>query len=168
MPTPSAQKVAEALDLFSRGPAELEAALAGVTGEQLEFHPAPGKWNILQIIRHLADTEIVAAMRLRLVAAQGGLDGTKPTLLPFDQDAWADNLDYEESDISDAFATFHVLRNDTSKLLASQPPETFENVGFHPERGDLTLLALVEIFGNHVLKHIEQIKAARKACKPSK
>jgi DinB superfamily len=157
--------LAEALEIFRRGPAALEAALAGVTGEELDFHPGPGKWNILQIIRHVADTEIVAGMRLRMVAAEGGDPATRPTLTPFNQDSWADNLDYEDADIAEAFTTFHVLRNDTAKLLSNLPPEVFEYTGLHLERGELTLLSLVEIFGNHVLKHADQIKAARKAFK---
>ncbi|NDJ14421.1 MAG: hypothetical protein EBY17_25040 [Acidobacteriia bacterium] len=90
---------------------------------------------------------------------------SRPTLTPFNQDSWADNLDYEDADIAEAFTTFHVLRNDTAKLLSNLPPEVFEYTGLHLERGELTLLSLVEIFGNHVLKHADQIKAARKAFK---
>ena len=104
--------ISEALSQFRSGPAALEAALAAVTAEETDFSPAPGKWNIRQIVRHLADTEIVAGMRLRHIAAED-----KPTLVPFDQDTWATRLGYATADLSVSLNTFTVLRNDTARRM---------------------------------------------------
>ena len=47
---------AELLAAYTRGPSDLEAALAGLTPDQLRAKPAPnvGKWTILQVVGHLA------------------------------------------------------------------------------------------------------------------
>ena len=150
--------IPDALEVFRRGPATLKAAIADLTPAELDFVPAPGKWTIRQLVRHLADTEIVAGMRLRHIVAED-----KPFLVPFDQDKWADNLDYKSADPDEALVMFRVLRDDTARLLASLPPAAFERVGSHPERGDRTLLSFVELFGNHVIKHVEHIRSIREA-----
>ncbi|HXJ39535.1 MAG TPA: DinB family protein, partial [Bryobacteraceae bacterium] len=136
--------VQEALTQFRAGPGALDAAVAGATPDELSFSPAAGKWNIRQIVRHVADTEIVAGMRLRHIAAED-----RPTLIPFDQDAWATNLDYAAASPADSLVTFRTLRNDTARLLESLPVAAFDRTGIHPERGERSLLAFVELFGRH-------------------
>jgi hypothetical protein len=44
-------------------------ALADATDEQLDAHPAPGKWSAREVVHHLADSEMTAATRLRLLVA---------------------------------------------------------------------------------------------------
>jgi hypothetical protein len=150
--------IQEALEVFRQGPAALEAAVAGATAEELSFSPAPGKWSIRQIVRHVADTEIVAGMRLRHIAAED-----RPTLIPFNQDAWAEVLKYSESDVQEALESLRVQRRDTVKVLESLPEAAFARTGVHPERGERTLVAFVELFGKHVMTHAEQVKAIRQA-----
>jgi len=131
-------------------------ALHGITAEQAAHVPAPGKWNINQIMRHVADTEIVVGMRMRLIIAE-----ERPTLSPFDQDLWAANLGYEKTNAMASLTVFETLRNDTTALLESLPADAFSRVSFHPERGEKTLLEWVTLFGNHVFSHAEQIKKVR-------
>ncbi len=130
--------------------------LHGVTPEQAAHVPAPGKWTIAQIARHVADTEIVVAMRLRLIIAE-----ERPVLSPFDQDKWAANLGYENAHPLTSLALFEALRNDTTALLESLPPEAFQRTSMHPERGEKTLGEWVVLFGNHVYTHVEQIRKIR-------
>ena len=150
--------IQDALALFGDGPAALETAIEGTTLEEMSYSPAPGKWNIRQIVRHVADTEIVAGMRLRHIVAED-----RPPLIPFNQDAWATNLNYANTDPAESLLTFRVLRNDTVKLLRSLPAEAFERTGVHPERGERSLLAFVELFGRHAVAHAAQIRAIREA-----
>src|SRR6478609_8396329 len=42
-------------------------ALAGATDEELDARPAPNKWSAREIVHHLADSEMTAAVRLRLL-----------------------------------------------------------------------------------------------------
>ena len=56
-------EVAMLLERFRRAPEVIAVMLTGVFGEENDFVPAPGKWSIRQITRHLADSETVAAYR---------------------------------------------------------------------------------------------------------
>jgi hypothetical protein len=145
------------LDLFRRGPEILEKAISGVTEKESKFVPAPGKWTIRQITRHLTDTEIVVGMRLRQIIAED-----RPLMAVFDQELWAANLGYNDCDVFDSAAKFRALRADMAAILDSLPSAAFERVGLHPERGACTLGEWVERFGIHVEKHAAQILRARR------
>jgi len=62
-------------------------ALAGATDEQLDARPAPGKWTAREVVHHLADSEMTAASRLRLLVATD-----RPQILGYDQDQFAQRL----------------------------------------------------------------------------
>ena len=153
----------DALDTFRRGPDILEEALRGATEEETKYVPAPGKWNIRQLARHVADTEIVVGMRMRQIVAED-----KPTLIPFDQEAWAAKLHYEKADAFDSLARFRSLREDTARVLDALPEDAFERVGVHPERGAKPLREWVSLFGGHVETHVKQILGIREAWKAGK
>jgi hypothetical protein len=144
------------LDLFRRGPDILDEAIAGVSEEESLFVPAPGKWTIRQITRHVADTEIVLGVWMRQMIAE-----KRPLMATWDQDAWAAGLAYNECDPFDSAAKFRILRDDMSAILATLPPEAFERVGLHPVRGAATLGEWVTRLGAHIEKHAGQIRRIR-------
>ena len=148
----------EAVALFRRGPEILDRVIAGVLEEESKFVPAPGKWTIRQIVRHLTDTEIVVGMRLRQMIAED-----RPLMALFDQDLWADHLYYNNCDVFDSARKFRILRNDMSDVLEPLPAGAFERVGLHPERGACTLGEWVSRFGMHVETHAGQIQRIREA-----
>ncbi len=146
----------EAVHLFRRGPAILDEALRGVGQEESKYVPAPGKWTIRQITRHLTDTEYVVGMRLRQMIAE-----PRPLMAMFDQDLWADGLAYNECDVFASASIFRVMRDDMAAILEPLPAAAFSRVGLHPERGAATLGEWVKRFGVHVQKHAGQIAAIR-------
>ena len=75
--------------------------------------PAPGKWSIRQIVAHLADSEMVGAHRFRQMIAEDN-----PTLIAFDQDAWARNLDYARRKPKQSLESFRRMR--ARKLRAAE------------------------------------------------
>ena len=56
-------------------------ALVGATDEELDGRPARGKWSAREVVHHLADSEMTAAIRARLLVA---ID--RPQIVGFDQD----------------------------------------------------------------------------------
>jgi hypothetical protein len=148
----------EALHKFRSGAVLLAEVLHGATPEETARIPAPGKWTINQLMRHVADTEIVVGMRLRQIIAED-----RPTLSPFDQNKWAASLGYEKANPFVSLALFQALRIDTTAVLESLSPEAFDRVSVHPERGEKTLLEWVRLFGSHVYSHADQIRKIREA-----
>ena len=155
--------LAELLERFRRGGELLSAITLGCAGQEADFKPGEHKWSVRQIVCHLADHELVTAVRLRLVIAQNN-----PTLSSYDQDAWADHLDYGKRKISHAIEMFRKVRAETYELLKDLPEPAFERTATHLERGTVTLGSIIEGNANHLENHVRQIQAARASYKASK
>jgi hypothetical protein len=151
------------LERFRRGPELLAVVLTGVFGEEEDFAPAPGKWSARQIVAHLADSELVAAHRFRLIVAEDG-----PTLTAYDQELWARNLDYARRKPKQSLETFRRLRSENYELLKGLPESAFERSGNHTEAGAITLQALVERTAGHTESHARQLQERREEYKKVK
>jgi hypothetical protein len=151
------------LERFRRGPEFLAVVLTGVFGEEEDFVSAPGKWSIRQIVAHLADCELVYGHRMRQIVAEDN-----PTIIAFDQDAWARNLDYARRKPKQSLETFRRLRAENYELLKELPEVAFARGGNHSERGPTTLAAMVEGVSQHVESHARQAQGIREAYKQEK
>jgi DinB superfamily len=123
----------------------------------MKRRPAPGKWSIAEILAHLADTEIVASWRMRLIL---GSDGTP--ILGFDQDVWAETFKYADQDPKESLKVFRVLRENNLSLLKSVPRKLWDNHGMHSERGEETISRIVQMFAGHDLNHLRQVEKLAK------
>ena len=153
-------EISELLERFRRGPELLAMVLTGVFGEEEDFSPGPGKWSIRQLVAHLADAELVCAQRMRQMIAED-----HPTLMAFDQDAWAKNLDYARRKTSESIETFRRLRAENYELIKDLPDPVFERTGNHSERGPITLQRHLETMAAHAEAHARQIRDVRDAYK---
>lgn len=135
----------------------------GSAGAEWDFVPRPGKWSIRQIICHLADSEMIGRYRLASVIAEDN-----PTLMWYDQDAWAVNLDYSKRKFSQALETFRRVRGENYELLKDLPEEAFARTGVHSKNGPMTLKDLLLMYAEHAEGHARQIKEAREAYKAAK
>lgn len=146
--------------LGSRDPLEVLRGTAGalrrtvedLSPTQLTRSESEGTWSVLHVLRHLADSEIAWAFRLRMVLAQD-----RPRLAGYDQDAWAERLGYAESDPSGALEVFGVLRRANLRLIERAAQEDLERVGVHEERGEESVGHMVRLYAGHDLVHLRQI-----------
>ena len=152
-------EIAELLERFRRGAELLAVSTTGAAGPELDFKPE-GKWSVRQIVCHLADSEAVNVMRFRQLIAE-----ENPTLMAWDQEAWATKLDSEKRKISQALEIFRVLRSANYDLLKDLPPESFERPGTHTKRGPVTLRDWLRISAEHAENHVRQIQGTRAAYK---
>lgn len=146
----------EIVERFRSAPGKLERSIDGLGEYQLEFRPAPGKWNIREIAIHLCDSEIVAAHRIRRVLAEND-----PKLTSYDQDLWASNLKYGKRNLNNAVELFRLLRKSTSELFEDLTEADWERIGIHDEHGKMTLLDLVRLYAEHCENHVGQIRQIR-------
>jgi hypothetical protein len=129
---------------------ELSTRTAGLSAEEVNRAPAPGKWSLRQIVCHLADTEIAFGFRLRQALAE-----PNHVIQPFDQDRWAEH--YEGYDLAAALEAFRAMRRWNLLLISSLKPEDFARPLSHPERGAMTFRTLVETMAGHDLNHLKQL-----------
>jgi uncharacterized damage-inducible protein DinB len=137
-------------------PKKLQNLIKPLSKKQLARRPEPGKWSIAEILAHLADTEVVAGWRMRLILGSNGV-----SIQPFDQDVWAETLGYARRDPKVSLETFRVLREANLAMLKSLPKNLWENYGMHQERGKETIAHIVRMFAGHDLNHLAQVESIR-------
>lgn len=154
----------EKIELYGRGFDLLKAALAQVPQEAMKFKPEPKEWSVHEIIIHLADSESNSALRARkLIVEPGG------TLMGYNQDQWAIQLNYHEQSLEDALEILRLARKSTYELLKRQPDEVFTHSIVHPEMNEpYTFEKWISIYSKHIPGHIEQIKNNVKLWKENK
>lgn len=144
--------------VLSTTEAALRKSLKGLTSRQLGQREAPDKWAIRHVIQHLVDSETVWAWRMRLVLSQD-----RPTITGYDQDAWAERLGYDRTDVGQALDEFAVLRRANLRLLKRAAPADLDRVGVHSERGEESVRHMMKLYAGHDTVHLNQIKRIRGA-----
>lgn len=139
-------------------PGALERAAGGLSEEQQGTPELPGKWSVRQVVRHLADSELVGGFRFRMVLAHDA-----PELPAYDQDLWAKRLRYQDADLTAALAEFAALRRGNLQLLRAATPEDLRRVMRHSERGDEPLSQMIWMYAGHDLVHLRQVDRIRRA-----
>ena len=149
-----AKERSEKIERYGRGFNLLIEALAEVPEEALKFKPSAADWSVHEIIIHIADSETNAALRARkLIVEPGG------ALMAYDQDKWANTLNYHEHNLEDALEATRIARKTTYELLKRLPDDVFGHSIFHPEYADpYTFEKWLNIYAGHIPGHIEQIK----------
>ena len=117
--------------------------------------PAPGKWDLREVMCHLADSEIAFGFRLRQAAAED-----HHTIQPFDQDKWATT--YKKISPEQALSTFSALRDWNLGFIRNSGPSAMSRKVTHPERGAMTFQTVVETMGGHDTNHLRQVEALLK------
>ena len=156
-------ELSDLLERFRRGAELLAVATTGAAGPELDFHRGEGKLSVRQIACHLADAEIVGAMRIRQIIAE-----ENPVLQYFDDDAWAVKLDYHKRKISQALDNFRRLRSENYELLKDLEEPAFARTGMHSKGGSMSLRQVVAWYAQHLEDHVREIQSARMAFKESK
>lgn len=136
----------------------LRAAVDGLDERALRRPEGPGKWSILEVIRHLADSELVYRYRMRLIVAQPGAE-----VPAYDQDAWARRLRYDEDSVEGALEELAVLRDADLAWIAGLDDEELERSGVHAERGTESVRRIVRLLAAHDLVHRRQIERIKDA-----
>jgi hypothetical protein len=130
----------------------LERRTAGLDDATLRRPEAPGKWSVIEVIQHLADSEIVLAWRTRQILTED-----RPVIQGFDQDAWARTFGYAAMPLDLALAQLRGVRAANLRLWRSLTPAQRARVGEHSERGPESLDLLIRMMGAHDLVHRRQI-----------
>lgn len=136
----------------------LREAVSGLDAEALRRPEGPGKWSVLEVVAHLADTELVYRYRMRMSVAQPG-----SPIAAYDQDRWAAGLRYLDADLEVMLDELDGLRKANLRWLRGLSDEEMDREGIHQERGPESVRRIVRLLAAHDLVHrgqIERIKAA--------
>jgi uncharacterized damage-inducible protein DinB len=141
------------MEILRTSPLRLRGMAQSLSEEELSRPEAPGKWSVRQVVRHLADSEVVWGYRLRMVLGQD-----RPPLTGYDQDGWAERLGYQEAPVREAVDEFDQVRRGNLRLLARTGPDDLKRVGVHSERGEESVAHMIPLYAGHDLVHLRQIE----------
>jgi hypothetical protein len=142
----------EPLDVLGEMVPWLTTRLRGVAEPILRQPEAPGKWSVVEVIQHLADSDLVAGFRTRMVLSED-----RPLLQGYDQDRWCSEFHYREVPLAPALDQLRCLRAANVRLWKQLSQQQLERVGLHAERGPESVGHILRLMGGHDLVHRRQI-----------
>ena len=127
-------------------------AIHGIGENDLRRPGGPKKWSILDVIAHLGDLELIAAVRYRDIVAIW-----RPALQKLTQEEWVARVHRRDSRDS-ILEQFWFARRLNIAFLERLDESDFTRLGRHPDFGDSTLADLVTHVIRHQEKHLGQIE----------
>jgi uncharacterized damage-inducible protein DinB len=140
---------------FTQGPTLVYAAIRDIGPAQIN-RPGSEGWSIRDVLVHLSDTELVRAVRMRIVLTED-----EPTLFTFDEGTWKKRLHYLWRSPEVALSLFQQTRFGTAEMLRNCDRQAWERAGIHPDLGRQTLATLLRLGVEHIDAHVAQIAALR-------
>jgi len=146
------------IEKYKDGHRVVTEALKGLNDRDFDIR-LPGKWSIREIVHHLADSEMLAAVRLRRLVAED-----RPGIRATDVGGYVRRLFYDRP-VQTSLELFRVVRASTTEILERMTDADWAREGVHSETGRFTAEKWLEVFSQHADTHAEQIKRTRTAAK---
>lgn len=136
-------------------PANLSAAVSGLSHDQLDTPYREGGWTVRQLVHHIADSHANAYVRTKLALTEDW-----PTIKPYNEAAWARLVD-SQLPIDGSLAMVAALQERWVVLFESLGDADFERGYNHPENGRQNLATVVALYAWHSRHHTAHITSLR-------
>jgi hypothetical protein len=137
-------------------PANLRAAVQGLSQQQLETPYRDGGWTVRQVVHHVPDSHLNAYIRFKLALTED-----EPTIKPYMENLWAELDDSRSTPLEVSLALLDSLHSRWVRLLRSLKTDDWKRAFRHPELGIVPLeknLALYSWHGRHHVAHITELR----------
>ena len=149
-----ADERAKLIERYRDGHRVVTEAMVGITDGELD-HSASGEWTPREIAHHLADSEMMSAIRIRRLLTED-----EPVIHGYDEAAFARKLTNDRP-IEPSVEAMRWARETCNQLLERMTEADWRKVGTHTESGPYTAEDWLTIYAAHAHDHAEQIKRAR-------
>ncbi|MGD1080738.1 MAG: YfiT family bacillithiol transferase [Candidatus Sulfotelmatobacter sp.] len=144
------------LDDIAQTPANLRAAVKGLSEAQLDAPYRPGGWTVRQVVHHVPDSHLNSYVRFKLALTED-----EPTIKPYAEDRWAELADTKTTPVEVSLTMLESLHDRWLRLLRSLTPEDWKRTFRHPELGAMTLEKTLALYAWHGRHHVAHITALR-------
>ncbi len=142
-------------------PQHLENAVLNLDETQLNTPYRDGGWIVKQVVHHVADSHMNAYIRFKL-----GLTEDKPTIKPYDENAWAQMADTKNIPVNISLTLLHALHIRWYEVLKNISEADFNRTVIHPEhKKEMTLWYLLGMYAWHGRHHTAHVTALRERMK---
>ncbi len=150
-----AEERARLVRQYRNGHSEIVQAFEGITENELDHSAEEYEWTPRQIAHHVADSEMMAAIRLRRLLTEN-----KPVIFGYDEKAFAEKLTSDRP-IEPSLEAMRWARETCAQLLERMSEDDWSIVGTHTDSCRYTPDDWLRIYAAHGHEHAEQIKRAR-------
>ena len=153
---PNGEQKQPFIDDIAQTPANLRAAVKGLSNEQLDTPYRPEGWSVRQLVHHVPDSHLNSYVRFKLALTED-----EPTIKPYAEDRWAELADSQTTPIEVSLTLLESLHDRWVRLLRSLTPEQWHRSFRHPDLGPMNLektLALYAWHGKHHVAHITELR----------
>ena len=151
----NADERAQLIARYKDGYRAVAEALEGITEEELD-RSADGQWTPRQVAHHVADSEMMSAIRLRRLLVE-----SPPVIYGYDEKAFAERLTGDRP-IEPSLQAMRYARETSAQLMDRMSDADWSIVGTHTESGRYTSEDWLRIYASHAHDHAEQITRARR------
>lgn len=151
----NAEERSKLIQTYRDGHRAVVEALQGITESELDHSPREGEWTPRQIVHHLADSEMMSAIRIRRLLTE-----ETPVIFGYDEKAFAEKLTSNRP-IQPSLEAMRWARETSAQLLERMSEDDWRIVGTHTESGRYTTEDWLRIYAAHGHDHAAQIKFAR-------
>lgn len=145
------------VDAIAATPANLRAAVRGLTDRQLDTPYRPGGWTVRQVVHHVPDSHLNAYCRFKLALTED-----VPTVKPYDEAKWAELIDGKSALVAESLTLLEALHARWVLLLRAMRPDDFRRKLNHPEWDSPPflddMLAMYAWHGRHHTAHITELR----------
>jgi hypothetical protein len=144
------------LDAIVQTPANLRAAVKGLSDAQLDTPYRDGGWTVRQVVHHVPDSHMNSYVRFKLALTEDD-----PTIKPYAEDRWAELADSKSTPVEVSLTLLETLHDRWIRLMRSLTPNDWKKTFSHPALGPMTLeknLALYAWHGQHHVAHIHELR----------
>jgi uncharacterized damage-inducible protein DinB len=137
-------------------PAQLRAAVKGLSNEQLNEPYREGGWSLRQVVHHLADSHLNAYTRFKLAVTE-----EDPTIKTYNEKAWAGLEDSLKADVEVSLVLVKAIHHRLVMFLRSLEEKQFSRSYMHPETGKGSVDRILALYAWHGRHHIAHITGLR-------
>jgi hypothetical protein len=155
-PAYTADEHRENIELLRQIPANLKAAVSGVSKDQLDTPYREGGWTVRQVTHHVPDSHMNAYIRVKLALTED-----KPVIKPYDEAAWALLADTPHTPVEVSLALLEAVHTRWLAIFASLEGADWKREYLHPVNGPTSIegtLAYYVWHGQHHIAHITNLR----------
>jgi uncharacterized damage-inducible protein DinB len=153
---PGPDVLAESAATLSALPANLRAAVRGLSDAQLDTPYREGGWTVRQVVHHVADSHMNGLIRVKLALTEEA-----PRITAYKQAQWADLPD-ARLPIDLSLNILDGVHQRLDALIAALTADDYARTFVHPENGPTRLDNWVQLYAWHSRHHVAHITELRR------
>ena len=146
----------EMIDQIEQAPAQLRAAVEGLTPEQLDTPYRPEGWTVRQVAHHVPDSHVNAYIRFKLALTED-----TPPIKTYQEAEWAKLPDTAAVPVEVSLVMLESVHRRWVAILRSMSATDFERTLRHPDHGIINLNQLLCIYAWHGRHHVAHVTGLR-------